>query len=53
MPLNLLSFVPGYLFEVPVRYLFAPILSVGYIGLAALIFERDWMGLAFRPPGGG
>ena len=43
VPLNLLSFAPGYLFEVPVRYLFAPILSVGYIGLVALIFERGWM----------
>ena len=43
VPLNLLSFVPGYLFEVPVRYLFAPILSIGYIGLVALVFERGWI----------
>ncbi len=43
IPLNLLSFMPGYLFELPVRYLFAPILSVGYIGLLALILERGWM----------
>lgn len=41
VPLNLLYFVPGGLFELPVRYLFAPILSLGYVGLAALATERD------------
>ena len=40
VPLNLLSFVPGGLFELPVRYLFAPVLSVGYLGLVALLVER-------------
>ncbi len=44
VPLNLLQFVPGYLFEVPVRYLFAPVLSAGYIGLVALLLERGWSG---------
>ena len=43
VPLNLLQFVPGYLFEVPVRYLFAPILSVGYIAFVALAMERCWI----------
>lgn len=36
VPLNLLLFVPGGLLVLPVRYLFAPILSLGYIGLVAL-----------------
>ena len=40
--LNLLYFVPGGLFELPVRYLFAPILSLGYAGLVALAVERNW-----------
>lgn len=43
VPLNLLQFAPGYLFEIPIRYLFAPILSVGYIGLVALVMERRWI----------
>jgi len=40
VPLNLLLFVPDGLFELPVRYLFAPILSIGYIGVVALLVER-------------
>lgn len=40
VPLNLLYFVPGGLFELPVRYLFAPLLSLGYAGLVALAMER-------------
>ena len=40
LPLNLLYFVPNGLFELPVRYLFAPILSLGYAGLVALAVER-------------
>jgi uncharacterized protein len=40
VPLNLLYFVPDGLFELPVRYLFAPILSLGYAGLVALAMER-------------
>ena len=47
VPLNLLHFVPGGLFELPVRYLLAPILSLGYIGLVALAVERG----RFRWPG--
>lgn len=44
VPLNLLYFVPGGLLELPMRYLFAPILSLGYIGLVALAVERGWFG---------
>lgn len=43
VPLNLLYFVPNGLFELPVRYFFAPILSLGYLGLVALAVER-WPG---------
>lgn len=42
IPLNLLYFVPNGLFELPVRYLFAPVLSLGYIGLVALLVERGY-----------
>ncbi|WP_235918022.1 hypothetical protein [Paenibacillus lutrae] len=31
LPLNLLIFVPGSLFAIPVRYVFAPVLSLGYM----------------------
>jgi uncharacterized protein len=40
VPSNLLYLVPGGLFELPVRYLFAPVLSLGYLGLGALVVER-------------
>ncbi|WP_277678735.1 DUF418 domain-containing protein [Gracilibacillus dipsosauri] len=40
LPLNLLLFVPGGLFDFPVRYLFAPILSIGYMGLIAFMVEK-------------
>lgn len=40
VPLNLLLFVPGGYFDFPVRYLFAPLLSVGYISLIALFVEK-------------
>jgi len=40
LPLNLLLFVPGGLFDFPVRYLFAPVLSVGYMALFAAAFEK-------------
>lgn len=39
IPLNLLIFIPGGYFDLPVRYLFAPILSLGYIGLIAKLVE--------------
>lgn len=53
VPLNLLLFVPNGLFELLVRYLFAPILSLGYIGLVALLVERglfEWLGAPRRGP---
>ncbi|MET2871302.1 MULTISPECIES: DUF418 domain-containing protein [Exiguobacterium] len=40
LPLNMLTFVPGGLFDLPVRYLFAPILALGYIGLIAFIVRK-------------
>lgn len=41
IPLNLLIFVPGGYFDLPVRYLFAPILSLGYIALIAKLVEAN------------
>jgi uncharacterized protein len=40
LPLNLLLFVPGGMFDLAVRYLFAPILSLGYMALIAKWAER-------------
>ncbi|PZD95377.1 DUF418 domain-containing protein [Paenibacillus sambharensis] len=40
IPLNLLLFVPGGVFDFPLRYLFAPIMAIGYIALLALLTER-------------
>ncbi|GAK13614.1 DUF418 domain-containing protein [Geomicrobium sp. JCM 19039] len=40
LPLNLLSLVPGGYFEIPVRFLFAPVLTIGYIGLIAWLMNR-------------
>ncbi|WP_313803570.1 DUF418 domain-containing protein [Cytobacillus sp.] len=40
LPLNLLIFVPGGIFDFPVRYLFAPILSLGYLAFIAKIVEE-------------
>ncbi|WP_096186514.1 DUF418 domain-containing protein [Evansella halocellulosilytica] len=42
LPLNMLFLIPGGLFDLPVRYLFAPVLSLGYIGLLALMLEKGW-----------
>ena len=39
LPLNALTFVPGGLFDLPVRYMFAPVLSLGYLGLIALVVQ--------------
>ncbi|MFC5466521.1 DUF418 domain-containing protein [Lederbergia graminis] len=39
VPLNMLIFVPGGMFDMPVRYLFAPLLSLGYIALIARLVE--------------
>ncbi|MFB7156456.1 DUF418 domain-containing protein [Lysinibacillus sp. NPDC056232] len=46
VPLNLLIFIPGGAFDFPVRYLFAPILSIGYIGILGKMIEYkklDWL----------
>ena len=40
LPLNLLLFVPGGLFDFPVRYLFAPILSIGYMGFISYLVDK-------------
>jgi uncharacterized protein len=39
LPLNLLFFVPSGLFDVAVRYLFAPLLAIGYLAIIALLVE--------------
>lgn len=46
LPLNMLIFIPGGYFDLPIRYLFAPILSLGYIGLIAKLieaYEKLWL----------
>lgn len=40
LPLNLLIFIPGGAFDFPVRYLFAPILSLGYMSIIARLVEK-------------
>lgn len=40
VPLNLLIFVPGGAFDLPVRYFFAPLMSLFYIGLISKIYEK-------------
>lgn len=43
VPLNLLIFIPGGAFDLPVRYLFAPLMSVGYIAImASMIQYTKW-----------
>ncbi|KOP65925.1 hypothetical protein AMS62_12275 [Bacillus sp. FJAT-18019] len=43
VPLNLLIFVPGGIFDFPVRYLFAPLMSLGYIAIiASMIQYTKW-----------
>lgn len=39
VPLNLLIFVPGGMFDLTIRYLFAPLLAVGYMALIAKLVE--------------
>jgi uncharacterized protein len=41
VPLNLLLFFPGGGFDLGVRYLFAPILSLGYMALIAMLVEKS------------
>ncbi|MBJ8029025.1 DUF418 domain-containing protein [Bacillus cereus group sp. N21] len=46
VPLNLLIFIPGGIFDLPARYLFAPFLSILYIALIAKMiesFEHSWL----------
>ncbi len=46
VPLNLLIFIPGGAFDLPVRYLFAPIMALGYIGIFGKMIEYkkgDWL----------
>ncbi|WP_350019573.1 DUF418 domain-containing protein [Priestia flexa] len=40
LPLNLLLFIPGGYLDFPVRYVFAPILSIGYMGVIILLIEK-------------
>lgn len=40
LPLNLLLFIPGGYLDFPVRYVFAPILSIGYMGVTILLIEK-------------
>lgn len=39
VPLNLLIFIPGGAFDLPVRYLFAPFLSIAYIAIIARMVQ--------------
>lgn len=46
VPLNLLIFIPGGAFDIPVRYLFAPIMTLGYIGVLGKLVEYkkvEWL----------
>ncbi|TSB45538.1 DUF418 domain-containing protein [Alkalicoccobacillus porphyridii] len=43
IPLNALIMIPGQIFDLFTRYLFAPVLSLGYIGLLAFLSERNWV----------
>lgn len=54
VPLNLLIFIPGGAFDFPVRYLFAPLLSIGYIGILGKMLEykkADWLWQRFGEVG--
>lgn len=41
LPLNALIFIPGGVFDLPVRYLFAPILALAYIGVIGKLVENS------------
>lgn len=46
VPLNLLIFIPGCAFDLPVRYLFAPLMSMGYIAIMARMIQYtkwEWL----------
>lgn len=40
LPLNFLLFIPGGFFDLMVRYVFSPLLSIGYMGLIAWLVEK-------------
>ncbi|MCE5169094.1 DUF418 domain-containing protein [Paenibacillus profundus] len=44
IPLNMLIFIPGLSFDIPVRYLFAPVLSLGYMATIAKVMELSRCG---------
>lgn len=46
LPLNLLIFIPGGAFDLPVRYLFAPLMSILYIAIIARMIQYtkwEWL----------
>jgi uncharacterized protein len=43
VPLNLLALEPGLGLDFAARYVFAPIMAVGYIGLIAQVVQRGWL----------
>ena len=43
VPLNLLALIPELGLDLFARYVFAPIMAVGYIGLIAHALERGWL----------
>ncbi|WP_127592705.1 DUF418 domain-containing protein [Paenibacillus lautus] len=54
VPLNLLIFVPGGAFDLPVRYLFAPLMSMGYIAIIARMIQYakwEWLWLRLENVG--
>ncbi|MDM5279562.1 DUF418 domain-containing protein [Paenibacillus silvae] len=40
IPLNLLLLVPGGMMDILVRYISAPVLTLGYVGIIAMIMEK-------------
>ena len=48
LPLNMLIFIPGGAFDLPVRYLFAPLLSLGYISFISIMVEYWKWGWLWR-----
>lgn len=41
IPLNLLLLVPGGMMDIWVRYISAPVLTLGYVGIIAMIMEKE------------
>jgi uncharacterized protein len=40
LPLNFLVFIPGGIFDLIMRYVFSPLLAIGYMGLFAWLVEK-------------